>query len=641
MAKLSEEKINNIYLRCNAAKMSQLLELCLDPESGITIEGLRTVHYNKIDQLEKEYHVRIEEVTWAHSQNSIKDLQSFIADVKRGRFSDAHLQEAQSRIIQLAKQIEEKEWEKVRVSNDINAVKAFIQNCHDKIFSNVHLDEAMKLAEVIEWVAAKNSEDPAIMNGYIIKCNSGIYSQAHLAEAKELLEKWANGTIMKEWEETVAIKDPDEKRYRLNMFIQKYSTNPTETAQDLLKKADKELKRLSDAEQARIDWIDAQEKNTFLDYVSFNKKHPYSDYREQADAIIQEMKGDLLNDMRRFPFRFNREVMYSYISSNTLTMKELVDDSGILTDRGYSHIKKYPTLKSEQRELPVSNLQNPHSQEGNTDIIFFGVPGSGKTCLLSGLLSLTGRMGFSFDPKGPGGGGSYAIELRNYARSSMLPPKTDQSYIQVIDAEINDESGNLQKISFIEMAGEKTAEFASLDNPTSFDDLGPGAAGLLQNDNDKVIFFVIDPTNELNIKMPDGSSMLLMQSDVLDCVMSLLSKNPSMMKKVNAIHIILTKSDTLGDYVDENVIKERLEEQGFAAVLQSVKKICQRYDINKTSGFKVGLYPFCVGKFMPGEVYTFDETDSLKILRVIQKNVIRDNPDHISFLRKVKDWFNN
>ena len=54
MAKYSEQQINNIYLRCNAAPMEQLLQLCLDPESGITIDGLRAVHYNKIEQLEND-----------------------------------------------------------------------------------------------------------------------------------------------------------------------------------------------------------------------------------------------------------------------------------------------------------------------------------------------------------------------------------------------------------------------------------------------------------------------------------------------------------------------------------------------------------------------------------------------------------
>ena len=238
----------------------------------------------------------------------------------------------------------------------------------------------------------------------------------------------------------------------------------------------------------------------------------------------------------------------------------------------------------------------------NTDIYFFGVPGSGKTCVLAGLMSLSGQLGFDFDPRGEGGGGPYAVELQNYARSSMLPPKTDQTFIQVIDCQIDDEERNSHNISIIEMGGEKTRDFAFMENATSLDDLGPGAAGLLQNDNNKVIFFVIDPTNEKYVVMDDGSEQLIKQDNVLNCVASLLAKNDKLMKKVTAIHIILTKSDTLGEYADANVIQERLTQQGYQAVMSRIRKICETYDINKATGFQVGLFPLCVGKFMPGDV---------------------------------------
>ena len=39
MPRLTEQQINNIYLRCNSVPLDQLLEMCLDPESGVTVEG--------------------------------------------------------------------------------------------------------------------------------------------------------------------------------------------------------------------------------------------------------------------------------------------------------------------------------------------------------------------------------------------------------------------------------------------------------------------------------------------------------------------------------------------------------------------------------------------------------------------------
>ena len=640
---MTEQQINNIYINCNRScvDMEELLRLCLDPDSGITVEGLRAAKYKKIDQLEERYNIEAEEIIWikVSTRGTLDQLSDFIKKINQGVFSTTHLTEAKTKLRELAADLEDKDWISVKSSNDMSEVMAFIKKIKDGTYSETYLQEALRKAELMDWTMAKNSHDALVLNGYIQKCNTGFYPTSHINEAKELLEQWESGSIVSDWDRVLTEADMDVRVAKINEFIQRYAMNPSETAQRYLDKAQKELNRIADEKEARKDWIDASQENEILSYVNFITKHPYSDYREEADRRIQNMKGDLLTDMKRFPFKYNREMMYDYISTNALTMSDLVDTSDTLTDRAYSHIKRYPRLIDEQRQLPVSTLENPKSEDGNTDVYFFGVSGSGKTCVLAGIMSLTGKLGFRFDPKGPGGGGNYAMELRNYARTSMLPPATDQNYIQVIDGEINDEDNHLHKISLIEMSGEKTAEFAAINNPTSLDDLGAGASGLLSNDNNKVIFFVIDPTNEKNVQMGRDSNQWVMQSDVLNCVSSLLSKNKALMKKVVAIHVILTKSDTLGDYVDRDVIQEVLNSQGYQAVLEDIKGICEQYNINKQTGFHVGLYPFCVGKFMPGDVYTFDETDSLKILRVIQKNTVPRRKK--GFFDNLSEWFNS
>lgn len=42
---------------------------------------------------------------------------------------------------------------------------------------------------------------------------------------------------------------------------------------------------------------------------------------------------------------------------------------------------------------------------------------------------------------------------------------------------------------------------------------------------------------------------------------------------------------------------------------------------------------------MPGDVYTFDDTDSLKILRVIQKNSVPRRKK--GFMDNLTEWFNS
>ena len=646
MDMFTEEWRKNIYLRCNVAPMEQLLQLCLNPETGITPEGLRDAGYRKIDQLEQRYQVQAEEVFWQKAQDSVDLLAQYVEKCEQHVFSGTHLDKAKELIRQHAAAQEAKDWENICRTQDRELLMAFIKKCKDGMYSQSHLQEALTWVERLDWQTAQDSHDAVVMNGYIQKCATGFYLMNHLEEAKALLEKWANGTLLEEWNALWVLKNTDpQKKVLLDRFVQKYAQNMTDTAMEYKAKAEELYKVIEDAEEARKDWINAKKTNTILDYANFLEAHPYSEYREEAEELIRSMKGNLLTDMKCYPFKYSRSMMYEYISTGALTMEDLVDVSHTLTDRAYSHIKRYPNLASEQRALPVSTLENPHSKDGNTDIYFWGIPSSGKTCVLAGLMSLTGRLGFSFDPKGPGGGGHYAMDLRNYARTSMLPPSTEQSYIQVIDGEIDDENGYLRKISLIEMSGEKTARFASINNPTGLKDLGEGAAGLLSNENSKVFFFVIDPTaneKEISLNALGEQPQVVKQSDALDCIASLLNQNPGLMRRVVAIHIILTKSDTLGDIVTPEMLNDILNQQGYQAVLNRIKRICERYDINQTSDNKVGLYPFCVGKFMPGDVYTFDETDSLKILRVIQRNAIPYvNPNKGGIWSSLKEWFNS
>lgn len=651
---LTPQQINAVYQRAGSIPMQQLLELCLNPNSGITIEKLRAANYKKIDELEQKFLGHAQDKIWEASQGSVDSLIGYVQKIKQGVYSDSYLATAEKRIYELS-------------HDSIDKFIDYIQKIEQGLFSDTYLEQAkanlVKLAKGEirnEWSTLSGSSDVNAINDFVdrwisienfINRRGGTFDSEELKEARNKIEAIANGTIIEDFNRLKAIEDDYKRVPEINAFIQKYARNTTDTAKNYLNKASELLEWTKENITAREDWFKTKKQDdvqvsdqlsiqiAIQAYVEFISKHPSCRYREEADTRIAELKGDLLTDIKRFPFNYHREEMFKYISTKTLTYEDLVSKSYILTDKAYNHILRYPQLKDEQRILPMSTLANPHSQEGNTDIYFFGVPGSGKTCVLAGLLSLSGQLGFDFDPRGEGGGGPYAVELQNYARSSMLPPKTDDYYIQVIDCQIDDENKNTHNISFIEMAGEKTRDFAFMENPTSLDALGQGAAGLLQNNNNKVIFFVIDPTNEQYVVMDDGTVQLYKQDNVLNCVAALLSKNKDLMKKVTAIHIILTKSDTLGEYADANVIKDRLTQQGYQAVLNRIRKICETYDINKATGFQVGLFPFRVGKFMPGDVYTFDETDALKILRVIQANTTSIRQQ--GWKGKFFEWFNS
>lgn len=618
---MTDQQINNVYINCNrnGVEIDDLLRLCLDPQSGVKIDGLRAAGYKDIDELERRFKIEGEEIAWASATNSIDALSEYIGNCMNGTFTNRHLEEAIQRRRDLAATKEIVDWESVRVSDNLKDVEAFIDKIKRGIYSDNLMPEALEKAEELHWFSVRTSGDRDDLLNYIRKCQSGFYRVSHIREAQQKLEQMESAVILAEWTNVMSETDSMIRLQKLNEFIQRHAGNISETAKRYVDKANKEIGRIEADEKARLDWLPIKDGNDILSFVEFIRKHPTCKYREEAESKIESLKGDLLSDIARYPFRYGRKKMYEYISTGVLTYDDLVTRTHILSDKGFDHIKRYPTLASEQRELPVSTLENPTSEAGNTDIIFFGTPGSGKTCVLAGLMALEGQLGFSFDPRGAGGGGFYAMDLKNYARRSMLPPKTYQDYIQVIDGEIRDEKNILRKLSFIEMAGEKSANLSAVNE---FEDLGPGAAGLLTNNNKKILFFVIDPVNEKDIDVDEINAYAIKQSDVLNCIVSLISKNREFMKKVVAIHLILTKSDTLGDFIDEGVIRELLHEQGYDATLKRIKTVCEDYQINRPTGYNVGLFPYHMGRFLAGDVYTFDETDALKILRVIQQNAL-------------------
>lgn len=508
MCILNEQQIRQVYLRCNCIPLQKLVELCMNPTSGITKEGLQKAGYHKIDQLTE----------LCHRQEEIERSQS------------------------------------------------------ESVFSE---------------------------------------------------------TLDKDWESIMQMFDNAEKIECINKFIERLYLYDITVARKYREMAERLMEELNERvhpivgmiDTMRFEWTEAVESNTIQGYNRFIDRYPDSEYQEEAKKRIQCIEK-LLRDIKRVPSDYSRERMYEIISSNRLSREDLVYNHHVLTDRAYEHIRRYPHLEDEQRELPFSRIEKPYSEHGNIDVYFFGLSGSGKTCLLAGLMGLSGQLGFQFDPRGPGGAGNFASELRNYSRCSMLPPHDCKNYIQIIDAQINDENGNPHDISLIEMSGEKLRDLAMMENSSCIDDLGIGASALLLNDNKKILFFVIDPSNEGPMVWNDyGNSKIIKQSDAIQSVLSILQKNKKVMRKIEAIHFILTKCDSLGEDIDQDVIRDRIIRQGYMDCIQFAKSVCQEFDINRQVGNSVGLYPFSLGKFMPGDTYTYDDTRALMILRGIQKSL--------------------
>ena len=198
------------------------------------------------------------------------------------------------------------------------------------------------------------------------------------------------------------------------------------------------------------------------------------------------------------------------------------------------------------------------------------------------------------------------------------------------------------------MAGE---EFAikianNPDNEPNFEDMGTGATDLLQSENKKIFFLVVDPTKDIiRFRVQDevidesgnvtysSRVIVINQKHTLKRMVDLFAQpeNASVMKKVEAIHFIVTKSDTIGNTEQQRIDNAvDLMKSKYANAIATLKDVCAHYGINRATNGAPHVFPFSLGQFYIGNICEYDDTDSSTIIRVMRGNT--------PAIRKVTFW---
>lgn len=437
----------------------------------------------------------------------------------------------------------------------------------------------------------------------------------------------SNCPIDIEWELLTEIDDDNLKTTALNAFVRKFATSATAEAERYMEKASELFGILAEEIAIHEDWVNAMHENTIVAYKNYIAQHPNSRYQSEAEITIRALKKDLLKDMKRNPCGYSREVVHDYIRSGILSYDELVVENHLLTTEAYRHIIRYPSLMEEQTCLPLRNNAIPYSCPGNVDVLFLGVSGSGgKTCLLASLMSLFDDSNFKLKPIEECLDNTYAHYLADYMLTNRLPPATITSYVQVIDTELRVDN-NCCGVSFVEFAGEKVAEMAGNDSGDGFSAYGFKADDsssiehVFKNDNKKILFFSIDPTNLKSIQIYRDEDWV--SQDALFLMLTkLLGIDECFCRKVIGIHVIVTKKDCWEDKINKHhTLMDLLYGQGYYAFISSLNTVCNQHGIAKRNQNTIDIIPFSIGKFLIGGTYKFDNTDAKKILELIREDM--------------------
>lgn len=598
-----------------------------------------------------------EQADWTDIQNLIssngpknifkKKLETYIQKYKDSLPSGNHLDEAQKELKQLlvddiAEQ-EKVDWSKIpaEIPNSVPDVKAYIgkldeylrkyQKYGDSAFNVTKTkNQKQKALESIEELEYNTIDWFRYLT--VLKYLREHPKTTHFDELDDALWGFTNNPLSLE---------------NLERFIDDIS-NIEGIPQS------KHLSQANAALRAYSFWQPIADRRDIIEVKDFIDRNGDSPLIDAANMLLRELKKEELTLIEHNPSAYSAARCTSLINAGVFTIREL-ENKGFITEDSFRRLAGVERFK-QQNPVDPKRYRNTDEKEDDdvdtTDVFFFGIPSTGKTCILMGLLSSN-----SFVWNQQIAGGLYGDLLKTYCDEGMLPDRTQGSFVAKIHGKIYDDDKNVHHINLIEMSGEEFAVQISRNEKhiTSFDEMGTNATQILKNNHKKIFFFIIDPTTELCVfnreietRDEDGNidtetqTIRVRQSSILKGMMDLLEleSNKDIMDNVDALHFIATKADTLyAEGSPEEVARELIVGR-YGQLLKPALELCSpsNYEINPATNFKPRLYTFSLGKFYAGGVYDYDSTDSEKILSVIRNNTRSVKPH--SFNEKIKAFFN-
>ncbi len=326
------------------------------------------------------------------------------------------------------------------------------------------------------------------------------------------------------------------------------------------------------------------------------------------------------------------------------TVANLLWENGIITDFSkagidsdfIAHMMSNITPQKFQAPAPISKI----TKSPCTEVYFWGIPSSGKSCALGAILSAanSGRVAKSMqrDPNCQGYG--YMTRLANLFKTNgsvgTLPEGTAISSTYEMGLILEDDERKEHPITCIDLAGELVRCMYKQDAGEPLTEEQQNVLKTLTNilidnrtSNRKMHFFVIEYGAE------DREYEGLPQKDYLEAAVAYIQRTGIFKKDTDGLYLLITKVDKahavgkalqekLKDYISENY-------QGF---YNGLKKICQDNEINNG---KVDIQPFTLGKVCFQNYCKFKDDTAATVVRTIMARSYGYKPG------KLKNFFDS
>lgn len=466
-----------------------------------------------------------------------------------------HLAKARQAIANLQTSNEEKDWENAKSQKTAEAYNAYL-NSYKR---GKHRDEARKALEDINAWNQVDQTNPEDLSQFI-KANP---NSSFVEQAKKIMAE-----IEEEVRKKVKKKNSDYVKYDMEALLK--AIDAIQTQDFVLNKS-----------QKTYELIETALRNKDID----------------IDDLL-----DVIEDDKNV---FSAFVIKNLVTKGFLEYEDLEDIS-----IGKNFIRKLTgEIKGKQfnqanRSLNISRI--------STEVFFWGIPSSGKTCALGLILSViqNGLVGESVVLDTKCQGYDYmnllpqCFSLDDENGVVILPEGTPVTSSYEMGFDIEDSKHKIHPITFIDFAGEMIKCMykrhagipLGIDAERALRDLTNVLGGRDQEGNEignrtknrKIHFFVIEYGAENRIY--DG----LPQKNYLDSVATYINNTGILRSNTDAIYVLVTKVDKIKvkDENERNRILAQYINTKYRTFYGTLQRICREYRIN---GGNVPVLPFSLG----------------------------------------------
>lgn len=266
--------------------------------------------------------------------------------------------------------------------------------------------------------------------------------------------------------------------------------------------------------------------------------------------------------------------------------------------------------------------QLPIMEEGRTDVYFVGLPGTGKSTMLSGLLNIANKEGILMPDTYNNDGSIYQTQLISDLNRGVLPNATAAGSYNYIALSLKDDNDSKHPFNVVEVPGEL---YVNMFNNPNVSEL----LNYINNGNKKILIFVIDSLAH-DTGYNDSKNQLdqnLVYVNILN-----MFKNNGVLEQTDAIYLVANKFDTIKEtrFPFDNRLDEELAHEFLKDEFKNLINNCIDARNESNNKFKIKIVPFSIGNVSHVSIIDDFNTD--------YANVVIDNLLADSFVVKGGRW---